>query len=550
MPDTLHRADLVVRHGSVVDGTGAPRFPADVAVTSGKVVAVGQLEDVEAREELDASGLVVSPGFIDLHSHGDLILAWPSEQRLVLLEGRLAQGITTEIVGNCGLGAAPLFGDGPSLLPEINGWMSPERFAWSWRGLGDYFSHLERVGLPLNVGALVPHGPIRLGAMGLISGEPQTASLSTMESELDAALDAGAFGLSAGLIYPPGMYTATDELVFLARRVSRTGGLFTCHVRGSSETLLLAVGELLDIGRRAEVHVHHSHAEAVGQSHWEKLESFLEDEEAARREGLRVSFDMFPYAVAATMMLAIYPPWSLEGGLPQLLERLRDPAVRKRIQQDIDTIAPAWPPWQEGGWPHNLVRAVGWDRILISTVGSQDNREAEGLSLEELGRRKGTSPFDAISDLMIEENGNVGQFVLDISGEDGLERLISHPQCAFITDANDYGKGRPHPAAYGSFPRILGHYVRERSLLGLEDAVRRMTSLPAGILGLPDRGRLRPGAWADMAIFDPARVIDRATLSEPRLKPEGIEAVFVNGDLVWRDGAPAGRLPGRILRRS
>ena len=541
------KADVVVKNGRILDGTGAPELRGDLAIRSGKIAGIGV--EVEAEDVVDASRKIVAPGFIDLHSHGDLTLAWPSDDRLSLLEGRIAQGITTEIVGNCGLGAAPLFGGAAEVLLEINGWMTPAPFGWSWKGIADYLSHLERVGLPMNVGTLAPHGPLRLGVRSLAPGETSGEERRVMAEALDAALEEGAFGLSAGLIYPPGMYTSSEELSFLARRVARVAGVFTCHVRGSSETLLDAVSEILRIGLETGARVHHSHAEAVGRLHWPKLARFLEMEDAARAEGIPVSADMFPYTVAATMMLAIFPPWSLEGGLPRLIERLKDDRERERIRVSIETVSPSWPPWREGGWPHNLVKAVGWDRIRVSTVGSDRNRAAEGMTLEELGRARGRDSFDAIADLMIEEEGNVGQFVEDISGEEGIAALVKRREIAFITDANDYGKGKPHPAAYGSFPRVLGRYVRKEGLLSLPEAVRRMTSLPASILGLEDRGVLREGAFADVVVFDPELIEDRATLEEPRLRAQGVEMVFVNGRAVYRAGALTGALPGVALRR-
>jgi len=541
------KADLVLRNGRILDGTGAAEIRGDLAIRGGKIA--GLANDVEAEDVIDATGKIVAPGFIDLHSHGDLVLAWPSDERLPLLEGRIAQGITTEIVGNCGLGVAPLFGSAGEILPQIDGWMTPALFRWSWSGIADYLSHLERVGLPVNVGTLAPHGPLRLGVHSLAPGETSGEERRLMAEALDAALEEGAFGLSAGLIYPPGIYTSTEELSFLARRVARSGGIFATHVRGSSETLLDAVSEILRIGLETGARVHHSHAEAVGRRHWPKLARFLEMEEAARAEGIRVSADMFPYTVAATMMLAIFPPWSLEGGLPGLLDRLKDDRERESIRVSIETVSPSWPPWREGGWPHNLVKAVGWDRIRVSTVGSDRNRAAEGMTLEELGRARGRDAFDAIADLMIEEDGNVGQFVEDISGEDGIATLVKQPGIAFITDANDYGKGKPHPAAYGSFPRIFGRYVRKEGLLTLPEAVRRMTSLPASILGLEDRGVLREGASADVVVFDPEAIEDRASLEEPRLSAKGVEMVLVNGKAAYRAGALTGALPGVALRR-
>ncbi len=541
------KADVVLRNGRILDGTGAAELRGDLAIGSGRIASLGKV--VEAEEVIDASGKIVAPGFIDLHSHGDLVLAWPSDDRLSLLEGRIAQGITSEIVGNCGLGVAPLRGDATEILPQINNWMTPAPFDWSWKGIADYLSHLERIGLPVNVGTLAPHGPLRLGVHSLARGETGDKARRLMAEALDAALEEGAFGLSAGLIYPPGMYTSTEELSYLARRVARSGGIFASHVRGSSETLLDAVSEILRVGLETGVRVHHSHAEAVGRCHWPKLTRVLEMEDAARAEGISVSADMFPYTVAATMMLAIFPPWSLEGGLPRLIERLKGERERESIRVSIETVSPSWPPWREGGWPHNLVKAVGWDRIRVSTVGSERNRSAEGMTLEELGRARGRDALDAVADLMIEEEGNVGQFVEDISGEEGIATLVRHRDIAFITDANDYGKGKPHPAAYGSFPRVLGRYVRQEALLSLPEAVRRMTSLPASILGLEDRGVLREGAFADVVVFDPDLIEDRATLEEPRLPARGVEMVLVNGKAVYRGGALTGALPGVALRR-
>ena len=538
--------DFRIRNARVVDGTGAPARRADLGIRNGRFAA----PEGEALRELDAGGLVAAPGFVDIHSHGDLVLASGRPDREALLAGRLAQGITTEVIGNCGLGAAPLFGAAPGLAPAVHAWMTPAGATWRWESLADYFAVLETRGLPLNVAALAPHGLLRLGAMGLRPGAPGPGERDAMARALERSLDEGAFGLSCGLIYPPGMFSATEELLGLARSLKAVDGVFAAHVRGSSETLLPAVRELLQIGRAADIRVHHSHAEAVGRGHWDKLEAFLELEREARREGARVSADMFPYPVAATMMYAIYPPWALEGGPGELLARLRNSGARARIREDIENRRPEWPPWEPGGWPHNLVAAVGWDRIRVSSVGSASRQEMVGRSLAALGEAAGRHPFDAISDLMLEEEGAVGQFVLDISGEEGLRRLVSDPEVAFITDANDYGKGSPHPAAYGAFPRILRRHVREDGLLSLEEAIRRMTSLPAAIVGLSDRGRIAPGLPADLVLFDSGTVADHATFEEPRARATGIRATFVNGRPVLRNGRFTGALPGRVLRRA
>ena len=538
--------DWRIRGARIVDGTGAPGRVADLGIRSGHFVT----PEGAARRELDATGLVAAPGFIDLHSHGDLVLLAPGPARTQLIAGRLAQGITTEVIGNCGLGAAPVAGEARELAPGVHAWMTPEGTRWDWGGLRDYFDRLETLGTPVHVAALVPHGLLRLAAMGLRPGAPDAGERAAMERALDEALAEGALGLSCGLIYPPGMFSDTEELAALARRLAPHDAVFTAHVRGSSETLHDAVGELIGIGRDAGVRVHHSHAEAVGRGHWRGVEWLLEREREARRQGVRVSADMFPYPVAATMMAAIYPPWSLEGGIPELLRRLRNPASRHRIREEIETHRPEWPPWRPGGWPHNLVGAVGWEGIRVASATGPDGRDAVGLSLLEWGERRGVHPFDAVSDLMLEAEGGVGQFVLDISGEDGLRKLATDPEVAFITDANDYGRGAPHPAAYGAFPRVLGRFVREEGILSLEEAVRRMTSLPARIAGLADRGRIAPGLPADLVLFDAARIADLATLEAPRRRAAGVRATFVNGVPVTWEGRFTGAQPGEILRRA
>ncbi len=544
------RADLRIE-GARIEAILEPRFPWS---TGGKVLDTGRGEVIDPDVELiDASGKIVAPGFIDLHSHGDLILALEDPSRkCALMAGRVTQGITTEVVGNCGLGPAPLVPEHEAALRGLLGWMTPEAMPWPWQGIIGYLDHLERHGVPVNVATLVAHGAVRIHEAGLARRLPGAGSASAMQDLVRRALDEGAFGLSLGLIYPPGSFTPTDEIRSLAEVVAGKGALLTAHVRGSSETLLEAVGEILDLGRRSGARIHHSHSEAVGPDHWEKIPRVLEMEAAARREGIEISYDMFPYTAAATTMAAIYPPWSLEGGIPALLDRLRDAAIRRRIGEEIDRVRPVWPPWVEGGWSHNLVAAVGWERITIGSVGSEGSRRAEGLSVAELARRERRDPFDAISDLLIAEEGQVSQIIHGVSGEpgrdEGIAALVRDAAGAFCTDANDTGRGRPHPAAWGAFPEILGRWVRERSALTLEEAIRKMTGLPASLLGLKDRGVLREGAAADVVIFDPSKVGSRATWVEPRQQADGIEHVLVNGRFAVKAGEPVAGMPGEVLR--
>ncbi|MCI0663967.1 MAG: D-aminoacylase [Acidobacteria bacterium] len=526
--------DLLIHNARIIDGTGQKAYHASIAIENNRIVAIGQLPN-EAKTIIDADNLAVIPGIIDPHSHADLILPLSPKKQAELMRCKLSQGITTTIIGNCGLGCAPVVTDGAEvILRAVNAWMTPERVEWNWRTVGEYMERIQSDGLALNIATLAPHGPIRISAMGLSKGPPSRSQMKKMCGLLEQALEEGAIGLSTGLIYPPGIYSETTELKQLARIVADSGGIYTSHIRGSSETLIPAVKELLEVGSETGVRVHHSHNEAVGRKHWSKIDRVLRMEEQAERDGVRVSFDMFPYTAAATMMIAIYPPWSLEGGVDQLMIRLQDGKTRDRIRRDIERRKP------DGGWPHNLVRATGWDSIHIGYVESARNKSVENRSLTELARLTGKTQFDAISDLIIEERGQVSMLIYEVSGEKEernlLARYAHHRLGAFCTDAEDYGRGLPHPAAYGAFARILSKFVREDKLLTLEEAIRKMTSYPAQIFGLKDRGLIRPGAYADLVIFDPGRIRDNSNYKNPRRQATGIDAVIINGCIAYKDG--------------
>jgi len=347
------------------------------------------------------------------------------------------------------------------------------------------------------------------------------------------------------------MYSATGELAALAEIVASRNGLFASHVRGSSELLLDATRELIEIGRTSGARVHHSHLEGVGERFWPRIADVLAMEDEARASGVRISHDVFPYTRAATMMSAIFPPWALEGGVPRLLERLEHSATRERIRRDLAERTPEWPPWQEGGWPHNLVGAVGWDGILVASVGPGGPAEIVGRSLAEIAQSEGRTPFEVVAELMLSQDGQVGQMVAEVSGSEErpewLLSILSHPAAAVISDAEDYGRGSPHPAHAGAFARAL-RLNRDGSLLPLQELVRRMTGNPASLLGLADRGEISVGAWADLVVFDPSAVTDNATWEQPRQRAAGIHWVTINGEVVVEDGRYTGGLAGRALR--
>ncbi len=544
--------DLLIQDTSIIDGSGQPAYHADIAINADRIAATGQLNG-KAKTTVNARGLTAIPGIIDPHSHADLILPLDPKKQTRLMRCKLAQGITTTIVGNCGLGCAPVANkEAETILRAVNAWMTPEAVEWRWRTVGEYLDRLESNGLTLNIATLAPHGPIRISAMGLAKGSPSRSQMKKMRAMVDQAMKDGALGLSTGLIYPPGMYSDFAELRSLARIVADYDGVYTSHIRGSSELLIPAVGELLEIGLETGVRVHHSHNEAVGREHWPKVDRVLAMEEEYERRGGRVSFDMFPYTAAATMMIAIYPPWALEGGVDQLIERLKDRKIRERISRDIERKKPQWPPWLGNGWPHNLVRATGWDAIYIGYVESRKNKRYENRSLAELARLTGKSPFDAISDLIVEERGQVSMLIFEVTGDRDDRKLLGkyarHRLGAFCTDAEDYGRGLPHPAAYGAFARILAKFVREDKTITLEEAVRKMTSYPAQIFGIKDRGAIRPGAYADLVILDPRRINDRANFEKPRREATGIKVVIINGRVALENRQVKDSSPGSVIR--
>jgi N-acyl-D-amino-acid deacylase len=551
-PIPAMRYDLVIRNGRIVDGSGAAPYGADVGIREGKVADIGNLAEAEAGTVVDAGGAVVAPGFIDIHSHCDFILPLPDQAEF--LRHFVAQGITTLVTGNCGYAPAPINPDTAHLMQAYTAFIKPRDLVWHWSTFGEFLDYLDEHGVFMNTVPLAAHGALRIAAMGFEARAPRDDELASMKAHLGECLDSGAFGLSTGLIYAPGMFASTEELIELTAMLAPYDGIYASHVRGSSETLLPATEEVIAIGQAAGVRVQHSHLEGFGKPHWPKVARTLELHEQARAEGLDHGFDVIPYAAANTTFLAVLPPWSLEGGVPKLLERLGDRSTRARIKKDVATVIPTWPTWRPGGWPHNLSEATGWDNVWILWVAGEANKDCEGKSVARLAEETGKDPFDVAADLILAEHGHVTALYLGVNGdlheEWALRQIIQHPHAAIETDAFSLGRGKPHPALFGSFPKVLGQYVREERLLTLEEAVRRMTSLSAERFRLRDRGLLREGYWADITVFDPATVWGSTSYLEPDLAPAGIEYVFVNGTMVVDHGrVDTAALAGRVIRR-
>lgn len=542
---------LIIKNVRVVDGLGNPWYHADLGIQGEKIVSIGRIERKDAHKVIDGGNGILAPGFIDMHSHSDMIFL--SEKQPQLLEGRIRQGITTEIMGNCGISVSPIRDELKSDMEKSVGWMTPDPVPWNWNSLAEFLNLIEKKGVSVNVGTLTGHGAIRAYVKGFSSGLVSPDGIGKMKEILGRTFEEGSFGLSSGLIYAPGMFADTNEFIELGKVTARYDRIFTSHVRGSSETDIEAEKELLEIGQKTGCRVHRSHYEAFGKENWHKIEITLKLDEEARKRGIDFAFDMFPYTAAMTMMIAIYPPWSLDGGWSQFLKRVQDPDTRKKVEQDIETVVPSWPTWVPGSWPHNLVKATGWENIYIGYIPGEKNKQYEGLNLVELGEKLKRSPFNAITDLMIEEQGAISQLIFGVSGdeknEEPIKAIIRHPLGGYASDAIDIGKGKPHPASYGMYPRILGRYVRDEKLMTLEDAIRRMTSFPASRLGIKDRGIIAEGYAADLVLFDPDRIRDRATYENPRQFPEGIHTVMVNGQVLVEKGELKKGRPGKVLRK-
>ncbi len=520
--------DLVIKGGLVVDGAGNPWLSKDIGITNGKITRLGHITEASG-QTIAASGMIVSPGFIDLHNHSDFsILAYPDAESYIM------QGVTTAVVGNCGLSLAPLEPDKlvlleRYLLPFLKAGFD---YGWEWRTLAEFYQKIAGQGTSLNLAPLVGQGTIRLDVKGFDSTGCSAAEMKQMKQLLAQSLDDGAFGMSSGLIYPPGCYADTAELVELASVLREYGAIYTTHMRNEGDRLTEALDEAIEIAETNGIPIEISHHKATGRSNWGKVNATLRLMEQARQRGVEINCDVYPYTAGSTTITSLLPTWALAGGVEKMLDRLKDKPSRQAIKA-------------EG------TRFSEWDSLVIAECPSKP--EYQGKSLETILKEtdRFDDPYQGLFDLLLEIAGNatVISFMMD---EADVRTVISSPLSSFISDswvtAPDAG-GKPHPRAYGTFPRILGKYVREEKLLTLEQAISKMTSLPAAKIGLPGRGILREGFWADVVIFDPAVIKDNATFDNPHQYPAGIGYVIVNGQVVVDHGKLTGVRPGKILRR-
>ncbi|MBK8255529.1 MAG: D-aminoacylase [Polyangiaceae bacterium] len=536
---------LLLKGATLVDGTGLPPRQGDLLIEDGYIAQVG-VTDLPPDEVVDCAGLVVAPGFIDMHSHGDFSLPRDPEAKAKVL-----QGVTTEVIGNCGLGLHPSNPHVDAMYERIAPIVFGESGAMCSPSLSHYRDRLHQPGISVNAAPLIPHGNVRAMVMAMSENIPTATELSAMQAVVAEGMDQGAFGLSTGLVYAPGAYAKTDELVGLSQVVAARGGIYASHLRNEGSRLIEAVAEAIEIAERAGVSVQISHHKAAGHFNWGKVKTTLSMVDDANMKGLSVHSDVYPYTAGSTVLSAMFVPlWAFEGSSQKLLERLRDPATREKIiaeakeqllaYVDLPKVLSRVPK----KWLLPMILKKMGEVVVINSVKNQ--RHYEGRRLGDIARERKQNLHDTAIDLLIEEETAVSA-IAHVMSEDDVRQVLAHPRTMIGTDGFPLKEGKAHPRTFGTYPRVLEHYVARNKVLTLEDAIYRMTGLVAEKLSMTDRGVLRPGAVADVVVIDPPNVRDKATYKDPHNSPEGVIHVFVNGDWTVKSGVHTGARSGKVL---
>ena len=526
--------DVVIRHGTIYDGTGAPGRAADVAILDGRIAAIGDLRSERGRDEVDATGLAVAPGFINMLSHSETSLIEDGRS-----QGSIRQGVTLEVFGESSMG--PLT---EQMKKDQTERQSDIKFNIVWNTLGGYLDHLVARGVSTNVASFVSAATVRANEVGLDNRAPTPVELDRMRDDVRVAMDEGAMGLTTALIYIPGVFAKTDELVELAKVASASGGMYISHMRSEGNRLLEAIDETLTIARQANIRAEIYHLKESGESNWNKLDAVIEKVEKARLEGLEITADMYMYTAGSTGLDAAMPPWVQEGGYQAWAKRLQDRKIRERVRSEMTTPQDVW---------ENLLLAAGGEGTLLVGFKNEALRIYAGKTLAEVAKLRRKSIQDTAMDLVVEDGSRV-QVVYFLMSEENVKRQIALPWVSFGSDASSMApdgvfiKTSTHPRAYGNFARLLGKYVRDEHVIPMEEAIRKLTSLPAATLRLKERGRLEKGYFADVVVFDPKTIGDRSTYEKPHQYATGVKHVWVNGGHVLKDGEHTGQKPGQVVR--
>jgi N-acyl-D-aspartate/D-glutamate deacylase len=526
--------DLIISGGSVLDGDGAPARALDVGIRDGKIAAIGSLGAADARQRIDASGLVVAPGFIDMHNHSDYtILAEPKSESMI------RQGVTTMVLGESRSAGPVKTGANDDPRSRADG------ANVDWTTLGGYFQRLERQHMATNIASYVGEEQIWTYVKGYGQSAATPAEIDAMKKLVAQAMEEGAMGLSTALLEPPSSLATTDNLIELAKVAKQYGGIYASHIRDEGERVFQAVDEAIQVGKGADLPVDILHMKIAHKKLWGRVNEIIAMVQKARDEGRTVTANVYPYTAGQNNLSSIIPPWAHDGGREKMVERLRDPAARRRMHGEVLNGLPNW-------YNHYLATGDGWAGMILVSMQSERNKPFQGKRMSELIAARGGDPVDVLFDLLVEEQGSVPTVFFHHSEPD-MQLVLKQPWTSIGSDGaavnpdGPTGRSHPHPRYYGTFPRVLGRYVRELQVLTLPEAVKKMTSMNADKIGIKDRGRLREGLWADITIFDPARVIDRATFENPHQFPVGIDYVIVNGVLTLEHERHTGALAGRVI---
>jgi N-acyl-D-amino-acid deacylase len=528
--------DVIIRGGTVYDGTGAPGVRADVGIRGDRIATIEDLSRAHAANEIDASGLAVTPGFINM-------LSWATESLIhdPRSQSDIRQGVTLEVMGE-GESMGPLNPSMKKLVIELQG---DVKYDITWTTLGEYLQFLEKKGVSTNVASFVGATTVRIHELGYVNRAPTAEELDRMRALVRAAMEEGALGVGSSLIYAPAFYARTDELIALSQEAARYGGAYISHIRSEGNALLEGVDELIRVAREAKIPAEIYHLKAAGEQNWPKMDAAIARVEAARAEGLKITADMYTYPAGATGLDAAMPPWVQEGGLREWIRRLKDPATREKVRREMTTPTTAW---------ESLYLAAGSpDRVLLVAFKQDKLKPLTGRTLAEVAKLRGKSPEETAMDLVIEDDSRVGT-VYFLMSEDNIRKQLKLPWVSLGSDAESLApegvflKSNPHPRGYGNFARLLARYVRDEKLMPLEEAIRRLTSLPAANLKLDRRGLLKPDHYADVVVFDPGTIQDHATFDKPHQYSTGVQHVFVNGVQVLKAGEHTGATPGRFVR--
>lgn len=530
--------DVIFKNTRICDGTGNPWFKGSVAIKDGKIALVGMIPDeTRAREEIDVQGHVLSPGFIDLHTHSDFVLL-----REPSALSKLKQGVTTQVIGQCGLSPAPIRAEKVQLLDSYLGFLKagvePE---WVWCSFGDWLNVLENLKLGTNVAGMFGHGTIRINVMGFDDRTPTNSEIGEMKKMIRESMAEGAFGMSSGLAYPPALYSSKEEIIEVTSALADFNGIYASHMLNESYDVVNCVKDTIEVAERNGIRGQISHHKVSGRKNWGKIKETLKLIEQARNRGVDIVADQYPYTATSTTLRSILPPWVCEGGLECTIERLQDNHLRNRIKDEINTPDADW-------WENQLENCGGPENAVI--LYTPETPDYQGKNLFEISQMMGKDPLDTAFDIIIKNKGCDTACYFEVSEED-IQYLLKNPLVMVISDSIPPAPGaKCHPRVNGTFPRVLGKYVREEGVLNLEQAVWKMTGFPASRLGLQDKGLVRVGMDADLVVFNQEKIIDCADYNDPGREPQGIDYVFVNGQKVLDHGTYTGKTPGKVIRRS